>query len=441
MRPPGAPALLVNLGSSLDRIRSLLGLASATLSCGEAADSATFWQSGYSPVLTGPIGDLYRRALLSRSPIILADLRDDGVVAYEQPRFANEQPIRFLALLPLGGSEPCAGYLLTLADPKPLSLNAANRLSMVALEAFHPELGHSVGQSSWELQDHMALVDQATARASLGIWQCYLDGNILRWSSGVYDLFGIERGLPLIRDRIVAHYTEPSRAAMEEARARAIETAGEFTLDAQIIRADGQERWMRLTASVQTRRGRPERLFGTKQDITKERLLIEHMRHLAETDAMTGLANRARLQARLEDPDGISALLLVDLDGFKAINDTHGHVFGDACIREVAQRLRACCGDVALVGRLGGDEFAIVLHAEHEPGFAERLARQIVEIMQLPFFYAGARAHLGASVGLAFRLDQHGEELFSEADSALYAAKAEGRGTCRIFRPVDRQSV
>ncbi|HEY0033738.1 MAG TPA: hypothetical protein VGB81_10780, partial [Devosia sp.] len=90
-------------------------------------------------------------------------------------------------------------------DPKPLSLNAANRLSMVALEAFHPELGHSVGQSSWELQDHMALVDQATARASLGIWQCHLGGNILRWSSGVYDLFGIERGLPLIRDRIVAH--------------------------------------------------------------------------------------------------------------------------------------------------------------------------------------------------------------------------------------------
>ena len=305
---------------------------------------------------------------------------------------------------------------------------------MLELESLHAGQAASADITAMSFDAH--LLDLAMAQASLGIWQCKLDSNILRWSSGVYDLFGIERGTPLIRDLTITHYADHSRAAMEEARARAIETAGEFTLDAEIIRADGQQRWMRLTAKVQLLNGRPDRLFGTKQDITKDRLLIDRIRHLAETDAMTGLANRASIQARLDNPQGISALLLIDLDGFKAVNDTHGHVVGDACLREVARRLRAVCANVPLVGRLGGDEFVVVLHAEHRPEAAERLACQITEIIQQPFEYAGKHIELGASVGMAFRLEEPGEELFRRADQALYAAKAAGRGTSRTFHSV-----
>jgi diguanylate cyclase (GGDEF)-like protein len=307
-------------------------------------------------------------------------------------------------------------------------LDIENGRPMLELESLH---AGAVDTDPLTLSSKLA--DVALAQAQLGIWQCNLDSNTLRWSSGVYDLFGIRRGTPLIREATADHYADHSRAAMEEARARAIATAGEFTLDAEITRADGQQRWMRLTAKVQTVKGRPEMLFGTKQDITKDRLLIERMRHLAETDAMTGLANRARIQAHLDHPQGIIALLLVDLDGFKAVNDTHGHVVGDACLREVAQRLRAICKDGPLVGRLGGDEFAVLLQSGYRPDDARRLARQITQIMQQPFEFAGTRIELGASVGLAFRAEEAGEELLRRADQALYAAKADGRGTSRIF--------
>ncbi|WP_164854897.1 diguanylate cyclase [Devosia sp. 1566] len=384
-------------------------------------------------MLKGAALNFERRARTVRLPLVLANLYAHETLAPDQLRFADGSPVGFLAFLPLGGNAHSPSHLLTLGDKTPRSLGTANQLAMIALEAFHPGQIESGGPASFDVSDDLILIDQATASAGLGIWQCHLAENALRWSSGVYDLFGIERGAPLSRDRTVSHYSDTSRAAMEESRARAIEARGEFTMDAEIIRADGQKRWMRLSAGVQLTNGRPERLFGTKQDITEDRLLIDRMRHLAETDAMTGLANRARLQARLDRPQGISALLLVDLDGFKAINDTYGHAFGDACLREMAQRLRACCVDVPLVGRLGGDEFAVVLHAEHGPEYAERLARQIVEVMQLPFEYHGAKVQLGASVGLAFRLEEAGEELFRQADQALYAAKAEGRGTSRSF--------
>ena len=111
------------------------------------------------------------------------------------------------------------------------------------------------------------------------------------------------------------------------------------------------------------------RLFGMKQDITTERHLLDRLRELAETDALTGLANRGVLQARLEaaalDAAAAppSALLLVDLDGFKQINDTFGHSAGDDCLKEVAARLRSTCADDSLIARLGGDEFAIVIEA------------------------------------------------------------------------------
>ena len=116
---------------------------------------------------------------------------------------------------------------------------------------------------------------------------------------------------------------------------------------------------MRLTANVECEAGVPVRLFGMKQDITEERALLERLRHSAETDALTGLANRAVLEERLSRE--ASAVLLVDLDRFKHINDSHGHAAGDECLRQTASALRFACPADALVARLGGDEFVVVL--------------------------------------------------------------------------------
>lgn len=377
------------------------------------------------------------RARASRAPMVLADAWTNEAFASDQLRFADGKPIRFLAILPIGTGD--AVHLLTLADRKPRSVDIANRLAMIALESLiSPAIANAGNASVSRLQSHIEIMDQALASATLGVWQCHLAGNTLTWSAGVYDIFGLARGSPLRRDRTIEQYTDSSRAEMEEARALAIEAGTEFQLDAQIIRTDGQQRWMRLTASVQSVNGLAIRLFGTKQDITNDRRLVDQMRHLAETDAMTGLANRARLQARLDHPDGVSALMLIDLDGFKAVNDTYGHAIGDKCLREAAQRLRVCCVDAPLVGRLGGDEFAVVLHSDHTRAEAEQLATKIVECMQVPFEHAGTRVELGASLGLAFRNGGSGETLFRQADLALYAAKAAGRRTSRTFTVTGR---
>ncbi|RYG84854.1 MAG: diguanylate cyclase, partial [Alphaproteobacteria bacterium] len=316
---------LGSMVSGLDRIRSLLGVEAAQLKTPAGLGAIPYLRSGNDFVLAGAASSVENRAWTSRAPLVLADTAAHETLAGEQPRFADGRPIRFLAILPLALGDHSSVHLLTLADSLPRSIGMANRLATFALESFYPTRQESADAlSAMRPQPNAALMDSATAAAGMGVWQCHLAGDALRWSAGVYDLFGLERGAPLRRDRIVAQYADASRAAMEEARACAIETGTEFRLDAEIFRADGQQRWMRLTAGVQLVNGYALRLFGTKQDITEERRLIDHMRHLAETDAMTGLANRARLQARLDFPEGISALLLVDLDGFKAVNDTYG---------------------------------------------------------------------------------------------------------------------
>ena len=306
----------------------------------------------------------------------------------------------------------------------------ANRLAMLAMEIFRPS--KTVSWPTGQAPDPH-LLEQATVHAQFGVWQCNLPHNTLSWTAGVYDIFGITRGSAVERSSVVTQYVESSREAMEEYRARALEAGSHFKLDAEIIRTDGQRRWMRLTGSVQTVNGRAVRLFGTKQDVTEERRLTDHLRYLAETDTVTGLANRALLQERLAHPHDIAGLLLVDLDGFKAVNDTYGHTVGDQCLREAARRVRHCCPSGSLLARFGGDEFAIVLGHRHDLRTAQRLARQIVQVMQLPFGNGRAAIDMSASVGLAWRTGDSGEELFRKADQALYAAKSAGRRRAMTF--------
>ena len=204
----------------------------------------------------------------------------------------------------------------------------------------------------------------------------------------------------------------------------------------------GNRRWMRITATIECEGDIPVRIFGMKQDITEEKLLADRTRYLAEFDTMTGLPNRASFQSRLSAMDGdgaeggdktIGALLLVDLDGFKQINDTFGHACGDTCLREVARRLAEVSGEAQLIARIGGDEFAVLLGADLDEGGIRRLAGRIVEALSLPIDERDGARSLGASVGIARNDGCSSEQLFNRADSALYAAKASGRNTYRLF--------
>lgn len=177
-------------------------------------------------------------------------------------------------------------------------------------------------------------------------------------------------------------------------------------------------------------------------DVTERKRAEERIRVMALTDTLTGLPNRLNLNEQIEQAVERAvrsggkrfALLFLDLDGFKAVNDTLGHDAGDELLVEVARRLRDTVHATDIVARLGGDEFVILLHDVDGPGAAERIAAAILTRLAAPCALTAAEARVGGSIGIALYPEHgtHREALLKAADSAMYAAKAGGRGVWRI---------
>lgn len=337
----------------------------------------------------------------------------------------------FLAAAPIATLWAGPQYWLVLWDDHPRGRAEAGQiLSRTTELAAHVALDRILAAERYRQR----LFERASAIARIGIWACRLPSQTLVWSDGVYDLFELPRGVPVTRDMTLAMYLPESRREMEAVRREAIQTRGDFTFDAQIVTAKGNPRWIRITAAVESRGGDAVSIFGMKQDVTEEKALMERTRRIAETDALTGLANRGLFQQKLDALDARSgaALMLVDLDNFKAINDSLGHAAGDTSLKETAQRLRACCGEQPFVSRIGGDEFALLLPAEQAQD-AYRMAESILDAMRAPLKFNGEVRDLSASVGIAFHRGESADALYRNADTALYAAKSAGRNTWRAF--------
>ncbi len=180
------------------------------------------------------------------------------------------------------------------------------------------------------------------------------------------------------------------------------------------------------------------------EDVTERETTLAHLRYLASHDPLTGLANRAllldELDALLLDGEIASpaGLLLVDLDGFKAVNDTFGHTVGDALLKAVAVRLRSLAAKNDTVARLGGDEFAILRPSDSDgvPGIIE-LGSRILESFHSPFDVAPHLLKVGASIGIAAAPERPAspDGVLRQADLALYRAKLEGRNRVAVFEP------
>ncbi|MDO9286166.1 MAG: EAL domain-containing protein [Aquabacterium sp.] len=179
------------------------------------------------------------------------------------------------------------------------------------------------------------------------------------------------------------------------------------------------------------------------EDITEQRRNQQQVAYLARHDALTGLPNRAQLSdeltrqlPRVHRGEEL-ALLYLDLDRFKSVNDTLGHAAGDLLLRRVAERLRAGAREGDLIARLGGDEFAILQTGTTQPAGSTALAKRLIEALSQPFDLDGHQVHIGTSVGVAVAPfdGDHAEALIKSADLALYRAKAAGRGVLRYFEP------
>jgi len=286
-----------------------------------------------------------------------------------------------------------------------------------------------------------SLLDRGSVLAGAGAWECDLGTNALTWTDGIFDIFGLSRGTRICREDTLALYSDESRAELVRVRADGLERRQSFTMDAKIFRPDGEQRWMRLTAAVVCRNGSPTHLYGLKQDITQERELLEALRRAAEDDAITGLASRSVFQARFLNASAearaalpIGALLLFDMDGFKQINDVHGHAAGDACLKAVATRLTLCFPDAAMIARIGGDEFAILLHDLPCEQLGQRVAACLSHLTH-PIHWNAQLLRVSASAGVAAAHDQRSYDpaaMFAAADAALYHAKRTGRNRMHL---------
>jgi len=189
--------------------------------------------------------------------------------------------------------------------------------------------------------------------------------------------------------------------------------------------------------------GAPGHLIVLLDDVTDRRKSEERIVHMAMHDALTDLPNRTQFQARLREAlarverGERLAVLCLDLDNFKTINDALGHAVGDELLKAVALRLKACVRDVDAVARLGGDEFAIIQAMTLSPADTATLAQRISEEIGKPFDLGGVQAVVNTSIGIAVAPADSSEpdQLLKQADMALYGAKAEGRGVYRFFQP------
>jgi diguanylate cyclase (GGDEF)-like protein len=182
---------------------------------------------------------------------------------------------------------------------------------------------------------------------------------------------------------------------------------------------------------------------ATHDDITERRQADERLSHMARHDVLTGLPNRLLLQERMDNAvlrlreGGQFAILCLDLDHFKRINDTLGHPVGDALLREFASRLKAAAGPGATVSRVGGDEFAVLRPDIGGPETMQVMAESLSRTLNEPYDIAGNAINIGVSFGIALapRDGEDGAALLREADIALYRAKSEGRRGYRFFEP------
>ena len=233
--------------------------------------------------------------------------------------------------------------------------------------------------------------------------------------------------------------------------------------DVQVTLFDGRQRIIHVEAEAEFEHGHGVGYTGVFQDVTDRRVAEDRIRHLANFDSLTGLPNRRQLIWRTERAldharrlGHSAALLLIDLDRFKNVNDTLGHAAGDELLMEVARRLRGCVrhSDHVLegtleaagsrshrtleaVGRLGGDEFVALLPEVGDDADAERVASRIVEALRVPIFAGGQECFVTASVGVAMfpRDGLNLAELMRNSDVAMYAVKSGGRNAAVLYSP------
>lgn len=307
----------------------------------------------------------------------------------------------------------------------------------VAIE--NAQLHSALRAQSEDRAEALGRLSTLVSSTPVAIVELALDGIVRLWNPAAERIFGWTSA------EVVGGLNPIVAEAEGDATRRRLDDAPIVREPARRYRRDSSAVDVEVSASIlRDDKGRPTGYLVVYADMTERIALERELRSAAYTDALTGLANRAAFGERLER-DALAreaTVLLLDLDGFKEVNDTAGHVVGDRVLVEVGRRIEATCRDDDLVARLGGDEFVVLVNGRSLTGTpiadeaVEVLAGRLVSVLAQPIDVERRAIRLGASVGVA-RLRGTGtaDDLLRDADVAMYAAKAEGKGRYRVFEP------
>jgi diguanylate cyclase (GGDEF)-like protein/PAS domain S-box-containing protein len=296
-----------------------------------------------------------------------------------------------------------------------------------------------------ELKRDSSLFDRVQDLARIGGWEWESGNDRLYLTDEAIRILG-QAAPPATMQDMLAALRDADRATLQRALHDAAESGAGFDLECMGSRVDGRNFWIGVIGESRTDLAGTA-ITGTLQDITERKQDEETLRVLARTDPLTGLLNRdailGELEVRMADPASSAvAVLYIDLDRFKAVNDVLGHAAGDELLIAAARRISQASGTEGLCARFGGDEFIVLCHTGDDPGLPERIAGRILDAFSDGFRFGNEEFPVTASIGIACAPEdgQRPQILIQNADAAMYDSKRRMRNSFQRFTPALVQS-
>jgi diguanylate cyclase (GGDEF)-like protein/PAS domain S-box-containing protein len=319
-------------------------------------------------------------------------------------------------------------------------------------------------ESEAKLRSLTERLSLATAIAKIGVWEWDLASDVLTWDAAMFEIYGFQAVEQLSYQRWSTTVNSEDLTSVEATLRKVVENKSRGSAEFRITLPDGSVKNISAVEGVVLdEHENVTRVIGVNIDVTEQKKADEALRkskadiaHVASHDVLTGLPNRILLNDRIEQAIGLvprhqkkMAILFLDLDGFKHINDSLGHSIGDKLLQSVSQRLVTCIRSSDTVCRQGGDEFIVLLPEVEHPEYTSTTARRLLNAIEKTHSIDGHDLHVSASIGLSVYPDDglNAETLIKNADTAMYQAKDNDRRGFQFFkqemnhRAVERHSI
>jgi len=379
-------------------------------------------------------------------PELLGEEIAANCIASDRACLAQEEPFVSIEALPLvdGKVHQLEITKAKLRDSKGVVIGAIG-ISMDVTERKLNEEALRESEARWSF---------ALEGGGDSVWDWSLETNRVALSKGGKQMFGFaddEIGNSMSEWNARVHPEDIARLLVE-IREFFHEKRDKFIAEYRVLCKEGSWKWILTRGMVahRTADGRVTRMIGTHTDLTERKQAEETIRRQAHYDSLTQLPNRRLFRDRLEHTIKLAkrehssfALMLIDLDHFKEVNDTMGHDAGDFLLVDAAQRIAHCVRESDTVARMGGDEFVVILPDIGDPASIERVAQNIISKLASPFLLGEERAFISASIGITlYPADADDmEALLKNADQAMYVAKNLGRNRFSYFTPALQENA